>query len=858
MILFSSKFVKFFNQVDNKSVGIVGGKNASLGEMYSKLSKKGINVPYGFATTAYGYNYFLKMSGIKKEMQQILKGLDTHNVRDLAKRGKAIRQIILNAPFPELLEKDILKAYKALESLYGNDFAVAVRSSATAEDLPDASFAGQQETYLNITGEHDLLDASKKCMASLFTNRAISYRVDKKFDHFNIALSIGVQKMVRSDIGTSGVMFTIDTESGFRDVVLINAIYGLGEYIVQGRVTPDEYYVFKKTNTIISKSIGTKKEKLVYATGGNKPTKNAKVTPEDQKKIVLSDNEILKLAEWGMMIEKHYHKPMDIEWAKDGKDGKLYIVQARPETVHSQKNPNVLEEFILDKTGKVKVIVEGKSVGSKIGQGKVDIIKDVEQISKFQDGSVLVTEMTDPDWEPIMKKAAAIVTNSGGRTCHAAIVSRELGIPCVVGTVNGTEKIKNKQEITVSCAEGETGYVYKGIVPYEIKKTNLKRLKKLKTKIMINLGEPDSAFTTSFIPNDGIGLAREEFIINNYIRIHPLALIELDEMAKKGKRGKKGKMGGVKISASDIKKIEELTVGYATKKDFYVEKLAEGIAKIGAAFYPKDVIVRFSDFKSNEYANLIGGKYFEPKENNPMIGWRGASRYYDPKFRPAFDLECFAIRKVREEMKLKNVKVMVPFCRTIDEGLKVLEILAQNKLYGKCYIEYLKKNKNKIPKSFTDDPDLIGTPSFLKRLLHYGSTAPRLRGLWSHQLKDKLMDIYVMCEVPSDVILAEEFATIFDGFSIGSNDLTQLTLGVDRDSQIVSHVYDERNRAVKELIKDVIAVCKKCKTKIGICGQAPSDFPDFAKFLVEQKIDSISLTSDTVLKLRLMLGKKGK
>ncbi|MFC1613566.1 phosphoenolpyruvate synthase [Patescibacteria group bacterium] len=834
MILFSSKFIKFFNQVDNKDVGIVGGKNASLGEMYTKLSRKGINVPYGFATTAYAYNYFLKMAGIKKEIQQILKGLNTHNIRDLAKRGKAVRQTILNAPFPEVLEKDILKAYKSLESLYGNDFAVAVRSSATAEDLPDASFAGQQETYLNITGEHDLLDASKKCMASLFTNRAISYRVDKKFDHFNIVLSIGVQKMVRADVGTSGVMFTIDTESGFKDVVLINAIYGLGEYIVQGRVTPDEYYVFKKTNTIISKNIGTKKEKLVYATGGNKPTKNAMVTPEDQKKIVLSDKEILKLAEWGMMIEKHYHKPMDIEWAKDGKDGKLYIVQARPETVHSQKNPNVLEEFILEKTNKSKVIVEGKSVGAKIGQGKVDIIKDVEQISKFQDGSVLVTEMTDPDWEPIMKKAAAIVTNSGGRTCHAAIVSRELGIPCVVGTVNGTEKIKNKQEITVSCAEGETGYIYKGIIPYKLKKTNLKKLKKLKTKIMINLGEPDSAFTTSFIPNDGIGLAREEFIINNYIRIHPLALIELD---KKGK-----KAGRVKISVSDKKKIEELTFGYKTKKDFYVEKLAEGIAKIGAAFYPKDVIVRFSDFKSNEYANLIGGKYFEPKENNPMIGWRGASRYYDPKFRPAFDLECLAIRKVREEMKLKNVKVMVPFCRTIDEGLKVLEILAQNKLYGKCYIEYLKKNKNKIPKSFTDNPDLM-KPAFLRR--------KKLK-----LEKNDLMDIYVMCEVPSDVILAEEFATIFDGFSIGSNDLTQLTLGVDRDSQIVSHVYDERNKAVKELIKDVIAVCKKCKTKIGICGQAPSDFPDFAKFLIEQKIDSISLTSDTVLKLRMELGRK--
>lgn len=831
----SSKFIKFFNQVDIADVPLVGGKNASLGEMYCKLSRKGVRVPYGFATTDYAYHYFLKMAGIKKNIEKILEGLDTGDVRDLARRGAKIRQTILKAEFPDDLKNSIVKAYQKMEEMHGNDFAVAVRSSATAEDLPDASFAGQQETYLNIRGEDELLDASKKCIASLFTNRAISYRVDKKFDHFKIALSIGVQKMVRSDIGASGVMFTLDTESGFRDVVLINAIYGLGEYIVQGRVNPDEYYVFKKTKTIISKSIGSKKEKLIYGTDRKTATKNIKVSADDQKKIVLTDAEILQLAEWGMLIEQHYKKPMDIEWAKDGKDGKLYIVQARPETVQSQRNLNVLEEYVLDKlkikNEKLKILVEGKSVGSKIGAGKVEIIKDVKEISKFEDGKILVTEMTDPDWEPIMKKAAAIVTNSGGRTCHAAIVSRELGIPCVVGTVNATEVLKNNEGVTVNCAEGEDGYVYEGILPFSVKKTNLKQLKRPRTKIMMNLGEPDQAFSLSFIPNDGIGLAREEFIINNYIKIHPLALIELDK-----------NKSSVKISLSDKKKIEVLTSGYKSHKDFYINKLAEGVAKIGAAFYPKDVIVRFSDFKSNEYANLIGGKYFEPVENNPMIGWRGASRYYDPKFRPAFDLECRAIKKVREEMKLTNIKVMIPFCRTIEEGLKVLEILAQNKLYGKSYIDYLKRNKNKIPKGLTTHEELIGKPFFLSKGLGI-KNVPTL-------------DVYVMCEIPSDVILAEEFVKIFDGFSIGSNDLTQLTLGVDRDSELVSHIYDERNDAVKDLISEVIKICRRWNTKIGICGQAPSDFPDFAKFLVKQNIDSISLTPDTVLKLTLELGKK--
>lgn len=840
MILSSSKFVKFFNQVGIGDVSTVGGKNASLGEMYTKLSKKGVRVPFGFATTAYAYEFFMKRAGLKRDIHEILKDLDTSDIKNLSVRGAKVRQTILKAEFPDELYNAIVEAYQKLEKLYGNDFAVAVRSSATAEDLPDASFAGQQETYLNIRGEYDLLVACKKCVASLFTDRAISYRVDKKFDHFKIALSIGVQKMVRSDVGASGVMFTIDTESGFRDVVLINAIYGLGEYIVQGRVNPDEYYVFKKTHTIISKIIGSKEEKLVYAEGGNKSTKNMKVGVEDRMRRVLKDEEILQLAEWGMMIEEHYKKPMDIEWAKDGHDGKLYIVQARPETVQSQKNPNMLEEYVIEKPKKVKVLVEGKSVGAKIGAGEVEVIKNVEDISKFDNGKVLVTEMTDPDWEPVMKKASAIVTNSGGRTCHAAIVSRELGIPCVVGTVNGTEKLKNNREVTVSCAEGEDGYVYEGILPFTVKKTNLKNLKRPKTKIMMNLGEPDQAFAMSHIPNDGIGIAREEFIINNYIKIHPLALLEMEKRGKKVKKGEKGRQE-IKIDAADIKKIEEITAGYKKKTDFYIEKLAEGVAKIGAAFYPKDVIVRFSDFKSNEYANLIGGKYFEPVESNPMIGWRGASRYYDPKFRPAFELECKALRKVREEMKLTNVKVMIPFCRTLEEGLKVLEIMALNGLYGRSYMEFLKKNKNKIPSSFTKNKELM-RPSFLGKKLKVHP--------------DDMLDVYVMCEIPSDVILADEFAKIFDGFSIGSNDLTQLTLGVDRDSEIVSHVYNERNAAVKELISEVIKTCRRCNTKIGICGQAPSDFPDFAKFLIEQKIDSISLTPDTVLKLMVELGKK--
>ncbi|MEM2115753.1 MAG: phosphoenolpyruvate synthase [Candidatus Woesearchaeota archaeon] len=791
-------FILWFDQVGIEDVKYVGGKNASLGEMYRNLTPLGINIPNGFAITAYAYRYFLEKTGLKERIYEILKGLDTHNIEDLQRRGSTIRHLIVEATIPEELKNAIFEGYYHLGLQYGENPDVAVRSSATAEDLPDASFAGQQETYLNIRGREMLIDAVKKCFASLFTDRAISYRQDKGFDHFSVSLSVGVQKMVRSDLGASGVMFSIDTESGFKDVVLINAIYGLGEYIVQGIVNPDEYVVFKPTlregfRPIISKKLGTKEMKLIYNIGGIKTTKGVKVPVEDQKKYVLNDDEILTLAKWAMIIEDHYSSkkgkfcPMDIEWAKDGISGKLFIVQARPETVHSQKDHTIMEKYVLKERS--KILVKGTSVGEKIGQGKAHIIKDVHRIKEFKPGEVLVTDMTDPDWEPIMKIASAIVTNRGGRTCHAAIVSRELGIPCVVGTGNATEIIKDGQDITVSCAEGEEGVVYDGILKYDIEKIDLKTIPQTKTKIMLNVGNPDTAFDLSFIPNDGVGLAREEFILTSYIQIHPLALIHFEKLS------------------DDLKmKIEELTAPYTDKKQFYIDKLAEGIAKIAAAFYPKDVIVRFSDFKTNEYANLLGGKFFEPLEDNPMIGWRGASRYYDPKFEEAFGLECLAIKKVRNEMGLKNVKVMIPFCRTIEEGKRVLSVMEK---YG------LKQHENGL-------------------------------------------EVYVMAEIPSNIILAEEFAEIFDGFSIGSNDLTQLTLGVDRDSELVSHIYDERNESVKRLIARLIRIAKTKGKKVGICGQAPSDYPEFAEFLVSEGIDSISLNPDTAIKTRIIISKKEK
>jgi len=787
----SKNFIKFFNELRIKDVPIVGGKNASLGEMYQKLSSQGINVPYGFATTSNAYNYFLEKSGLKNRLKEILKGLNTHNVKDLMIRGKKAREEILKTDLPKNLAKEVLSAYKKLSAFYKkNNISVAVRSSATAEDLPDASFAGQQETYLNVSGEKDLLIAVKKCIASLFTNRAISYRVDKGFNHFDIALSVGVQKMSRSDIGSSGVMFTIDTESGFRNAVLIHSIYGLGENIVQGKVNPDQFFVFKPTKKIIYRSVGKKSIKMIY-NKGSKPVKDVPVKYEDQIKFSISDEQVIKLAEWGMIIEKHYRKPMDIEWAYDGLDKKLYIIQARPETVESTKNLNVLERYKLQE--KSKVIVSGQSVGSKIGQGEASRIMDVKDINKFKPGQVLVTDMTDPDWEPIMKIASAIVTDKGGRTCHAAIISREMGIPCVVGTNDGSKKLKDGLAVTVDCSEGDIGFVYQGKLNFKIEKTDIGKIKRPKTKIMMNIAEPNTAFANSFIPNDGVGLARLEFIINNYIKIHPLALINYKNLKDK------------KIK----KEIDKITVGYKNKSQFFVDKLSEGVAMIAAAFYPKDVIVRLSDFKSNEYANLIGGKDYEPMESNPMIGWRGASRYYSKEFLPAFKLECQALKKVRDDLGLKNVKIMIPFCRTIEEGLKVQKIMEENGL---------KRGKNGL-------------------------------------------EIYVMAEIPSNIILAEKFSKIFDGFSIGSNDLTQLVLGIDRDSGGTLEVVgksNEKNEAVKIMIKNLISIAKKNKTKIGICGQAPSDFPDFAEFLVGCGIDSISLIPDSIIKTTLVVNKKEK
>lgn len=784
-----SKYIKFFNELGIKNVPQVGGKNASLGEMYRKLASKGVRVPNGFATTSSAYNYFMEGSGVKKEIRKILKGLDTHDVRDLMKRGAEVRKTILNAELPDDFKKEIAEAYKKLSKQYKvANVDVAVRSSATAEDLPDASFAGQQDTYLNITGEKQLLDAVKRCVSSLFTNRAISYRTDKGFDHFDIALSVGVQKMARSDLASSGVMFSIDTESGFQNAVLINSIYGLGENIVQGKVNPDEFYVFKPTGAIISRSIGKKRLRMVYNTKGKNPVKDIKVSEKDQNKPSITDAQIKKLADWAIIIEKHYGRPMDMEWALDGRDNKLYIIQARPETIHSIRDYNVIEEYKIEKRG--AIITTGQSVGSKIGVGVANKIMDIKDIHKFKPGQILVTDMTDPDWEPIMKIAGGIVTDKGGRTCHAAIISREMGIPCIVGTENVSKKVKSGQKITASCAEGETGFIYKGILPFKVTKTNIKNLKKPKTKIMMNVGSPDLAFASSMIPNDGVGLAREEFIINNHIKIHPLALINYS-----------------KIKDPKVKKqIDALTIGYDNKKQFYIDKLAEGVAIIAAAFYPKDVIIRLSDFKSNEYANLIGGREYEPIEANPMIGWRGASRYYDPRYKPAFELELKALKKVREDMGLNNLKIMIPFCRTVEEGKLVLDIMAKNGL---------KKGKNGL-------------------------------------------EVYVMAEIPTNIILAEEFAKIFDGFSIGSNDLTQLTLGIDRDSGLMKNIAgasNEKNPSVKSLIKYLIQVGKKTKTKVGICGQAPSDFPEFAQFLAQEGIDSISLTPDTVIKTTIAINK---
>lgn len=788
------RFIRWFAETTIEDVPLVGGKNASLGEMYRELSSQGVKVPNGFSVTAEGYRHFLRQTGTDRAIVEILRGLDTQNIENLRDRGSRARHAIMGAELPADLREEIVRAYDQLSHSAGRPLDVAVRSSATAEDLPDASFAGQQETYLNVQGHQLLLEMCKRCFASLFTDRAISYRNDKGFDHFKIALSIGVQCMVRSDLAASGVMFSIDTETGFRDAVLINAALGLGENVVQGSVNPDEFWVFKPTlsqgfRPILQKRLGTKEFRLVYDLGGGRMTRNVPVPPEDRARFSISDDEILTLARWACLIEAHYSQrhgrpcPMDMEWAKDGLTGELFIVQARPETVQSLKSPDTLEHYRLQSTG--PVLVRGRSVGEKIGRGPVRVIDSAQNLDQFREGEVLVTDKTDPDWEPTMKKASAIVTNRGGRTCHAAIVSRELGLPAIVGTENGTERLRNGQPVTVSCAEGEVGMVYEGLLDFEVEKVDLSRLARPKTRVMMNVGNPEEAFRLAMIPNDGVGLAREEFIISTYIRIHPKALLEYDQIEDPAVR----------------REIDQLTAGYEDKSQFFIDRLAQGVAMIGAAFHPRDVIVRLSDFKTNEYANLIGGKKYEPTEENPMLGFRGASRYYDARYRDAFALECRAMRKVRDEMGLRNVKLMIPFCRTIDEGRRVIAEMEK----------------------------------------------------WGLKRGDNGLEIYVMCEIPSNVILAEQFAEIFDGFSIGSNDLTQLILGVDRDSEIVAHVFDERNAAVKTMIAQVIQAARKAGRKMGICGQAPSDYPEFAEFLVEQGIDSISLNPDVVLKTTLKI-----
>ncbi|GAP95168.1 phosphoenolpyruvate synthase [Leptolyngbya sp. NIES-2104] len=804
-----TEFVLWFEQVGIADISIVGGKNASLGEMIQQLTPKGVNVPTGFATTAYAFRYFMEKAGLEARLRRLFADLNVEDVNNLRDRGRQARRLILDTPFPAELESAIVEHYIQLsqrynspvEQLDSDDLSrhsgvdVAVRSSATAEDLPDASFAGQQETYLNIYGIRDVLEACHSCFASLFTDRAISYRTTKGFDHFDVALSVGVQKMVRSDLAASGVMFSIDTETGFKNAALITAAYGLGETVVQGVVNPDEYIVFKPTlkqgfRPILDKRLGSKEIKMIYDLGGSKPTMTVPVAKSEQAEFALQNDEILQLARWTCIIEDHYsdvrgsESPMDIEWAKDGSTGELFIVQARPETVHSQKTSNVLKTYKL-KVKPSEPLLIGRAVGEMIGQGKVRTIVDLTKLDEFQEGEVLVTTRTDPDWEPIMKKASAVITNQGGRTCHAAIIARELGLPAIVGCDHATDLLKDGQEVTVSCAEGEEGHVYDGLLPFEIETLEFDNLPRPKTQILMNVGNPQEAFRLSMIPNDGVGLARTEFIIANQIKIHPLALLHFEQLKDKAAKWE----------------ISQLTAQYETLADYFVDRLSSGIGMIAAAFYPKPVIVRMSDLKSNEYANLIGGRQFEPVEENPMIGWRGASRYYDPKYAEAYGLECQAFKRVREEMGLTNMIPMIPFCRTPNEGRRVLEEMAKHGL---------------------------------------------VRG-------ENGLQVYVMCELPSNVELADRFSEIFDGFSIGSNDLTQLTLGIDRDSALVSQLFDERDEAVKRKLQRVIATAKQFDRKIGICGQAPSDYPDVAKFLVEQGIDSISLNPDSVLKTRLAI-----
>lgn len=778
------RYVRFFTEINISDIPEVGGKNASLGEMYQHLSSAGITVPNGFATTSEAYHYYLQHNQLEEKIRDALDALDTTDVKQLALVGRQIRSWVLHAEMPDDLAEEIVQAYEKLSEEFDQYVGVAVRSSATAEDLPGASFAGQQETYLNISGRRNLLLTCKRVYASLFTDRAISYRVDKGFKHMDVALSIGVQKMVRADSGSSGVMFTIDTETGFADVVLINAAWGLGENVVQGAVNPDEFYVFKPTLNehkapIVRRQLGTKAMRMVYSQDSTAglSTRNIAVSAEDQERFCITDEDVLQLARYAVAIENHYGRPMDIEWAKDGDTGDLYILQARPETVRSGENKQFQLQFKLQQKDKPEPLVIGKSVGKRIATGNACVIADATDMHQIKPGEVLITDITDPDWEPVMKIASAIVTNRGGRTCHAAIIARELGIPAIVGCGDATDRVKTAVPVTVSCAEGDTGYVYPGKLEFTENKIDVSQLARPRTRIMLNLANPEMAFESSLLPVDGVGLARLEFIINNSIRIHPRALLEFETLDEELKQ-----------------RISELIRGYDNPRDYYVQKLAEGVGMIAAAFYPRQVIVRMSDFKSNEYASLIGGELYEPEEENPMIGFRGAYRYPSEAFKDCFELECQAIRKVRENMGLNNVDIMIPFVRSVEEGDKVLKLLSD---FG------LKRGANDLK-------------------------------------------IFLMCEIPANALLAEQFLENFDGFSIGSNDLTQLTLGVDRDSGLISGL-DERNEAVKIMMKMAIDACHKAGKYVGICGQAPSDFPEITRWLVEQDISSISLNPDSVI-----------
>ncbi len=780
------KYILWYKQINSKDGALVGGKNASLGEMFSELTKQGVNLPDGFALTSRAFWHFLKENKIDKEIEEIFSKFDAKNIDNLIETGRKVRGLILNAEIPKDLKRKIKKSYIKLSRKYNqNNLSVAVRSSATAEDLATASFAGQMETFLNISGEEQLFKAIKGCIASLFTNRAIAYREEKGFDHLRIALSVGVQKMIRSDLASSGIMFTLDTETGFEKVVSVSSIWGVGEMIVKGLITPDEFYVFKPTlekgfESIIVKNLGRKTKKYIYAKEGG--LKEVKVKDKDQLRFSLTDKEIIILAKWACKIEKHYGKHQDIEWAKDGKTGELFIVQARPETIYNSNKGKVYQEYNVK--SKEDPILTGIAVGDKIGAGKVRVISDVSKINQFKEGDVLVTKMTDPDWVPIMRLASAIVTDEGGKTAHAAIVSRELGVPAIVGTRYATKILKNGMTVTVDCTQGMKGRIFNGEIPFEVKEYNLKKIPKLKTKIMLNIGAPETAFKSSFLPVSGVGLAREEFIIAEKIKVHPLALYNFKDLKDKKLK----------------KKISEITIEHKDKKEYFVKELAEGIAQIAAAFYPNEVIVRFSDFKTNEYRNLIGGEIYEEEEANPMIGFRGASRYIDKVFQPAFQMECKAIKRVREIFGLDNVVVMVPFCRTIEEGKEV---------------------RGLIKKFGLDD-----------------------------------IKVYVMCEIPSNVILVEEFLEIFDGMSIGSNDLTQLSLGIDRDNARIAHLTNEMDPTIIKMISKVISACQKKNKYIGICGQAPSDIPEFAEFLQKKGIESMSLNPDTIIKTIVNLSKK--